>query len=618
MENKSDVITLLKEIQRKILFEIQDYAIILLDKNGVIESWNDGAHRIKGYTEAEIKGKNFSIFYTDEENEQHLPAILLSEATLKGRIQQKGWRMRKGNFRFWADITITAIHDSNSELIGFIKITKDLSVEKENEDKLKELSDRLLLATSASGIGIWDWDLISNTFIWDDQMYQLYGLDKDSFVLNYDSWRNKIHPEDIRAMENSVELALRGINEINQDFRCMLPDKSIRHMRMFAKVHSDENQQTIRIIGTNMDITSYKNADEKFKNLLEATPDPMIIVNNKGIMEFVNSQALSLFGYSKDEMIGAPVEIVLPEESREMHRKHRLDFFRSPITRPMGEGRRLFAVTKYGRKFSAEISLSPIETENGALVSATIRDITKREEMEETVRKVTILESKSKEMEQFAYIASHDLREPLLTIKNYIQLIKDNHAQTLENNLNQYFTIISKAANRMENLISGLLNYSRLSRQKQLVKTDCNRVINEILMDLNMLITSSKARILVNPLPRLNAYPLELKLLFQNLITNAIKFSKKGVPPLVTISAIKINNGWQFQVQDNGIGIEDQYKERIFVMFQKLHTLSEYEGTGIGLANCRKIAEIHGGSIWAESVFGESTSFYFTILTEKL
>jgi PAS domain S-box-containing protein len=618
MENKSNTIKLRDEIPGKILSEVQDYSIILLDRNGTIESWNAGASIIKGYSENEIKGKSFSIFYNKEENENNLPSRLLSEAIENGHVQQKGWQIKKDNSRFWADVTITAIHDSNNEVIGFSKITRDLSAEKLNEDKLKQLSDRLLLATSASEIGIWDWDLLTNTFIWDEQMYKLYDLEKNTFILNYDSWRNRIHPEDIEMIEDLVKLALTGKNEINMDFRCILPDNSIRFMRMLAKVYSDKEKKATRIIGINMNVTSYKKADEKFKNLLEATPDPMIITNNKGIIEFVNSQAQNLFGYKKSEMIGLPVEIVLPEKFKKAHQHHRDLFFKNPSPRPMGKGRKLFAVTKNGRQFSAEISLSPIETENGILVSATIRDITKREEMEEALRKYTILESKSKEMEQFAYIASHDLREPLLTIKNYIHLIMDKYPELFEKNVTEYLTIISRAANRMENLIKGLLDYSRLSRQKQLQKTDCNRIINEIIMDINALITSTNARINVEPLPSLKVYPLELKLLFQNLIVNAIKFRKRGVDPVITISALKIDNGWQFKVQDNGIGIEEQYKEKIFVIFQKLHNTTEYEGTGIGLAHCRKIAEIHGGSIWVESVFGVSATFYFTILTDNL
>lgn len=618
MENKSNAIRALEEIHQKMLFEVQDYAIILLDKNGYIESWNAGACKIKGYTEEEVKGKNFNMFYSSEENENNIPTLLLSEAIAKGHVQKKGWRIKKDNSKFWADVTITAIHNSNGEVIGFSKITKDLSAEKVNEDKLRELSDRLLLATAASEIGIWDWNLLTHTFVWDDQMYKLYELNKETFVLNYESWRSRIHPEDIKMMEDGVEFALTGKNEINLDFRCILPDKSVRYIRMLAKAYSDENMQTVRIIGTNMNITPYKKADEKFKNLLEATPDPMVIVNKTGIIEFVNSQARNLFGYTKAEMIGLPVELILPDKYKKIHEHHRDNFFKHPLTRGMGEGKKLFAVAKNGRQFSAEISLSPIETENGTLVSAAIRDITKREEIEDALRKYTILESKSKEMEQFAYITSHDLREPLLTIKNYIQLINDGPPEAYEKNARHYLAIISKAAHRMENLIGGLLDYSRLSKQKQLSKIDCNRIINEINMDLNALITSSGAKIIVEPLPRLKAYPLELKMLFQNLIINAIKFSKAGVPPVIIISALKINKGWQFQVQDNGIGIEDQHKEKIFIIFQKLDSTTNYEGTGIGLAHCRKIAEIHGGSIWVESVFGVSTTFYFTILTDKL
>lgn len=481
---------------------------------------------------------------------------------------------------------------------------------------LEDLQHRLLLATDASKLGIWDWDLSNNTFIWDDQMYKLYGLNKDTFQVTYETLRNRIYPDDLKKMEKGLESALAGKKEIHLDFRAVLDDKSIKHMRMLAKVQTDEQGKAIRIVGTNMDITSYVKADEKFKNLLEAAPDAMIIVNEKGIIEIVNSEAENLFEYSREELIGSTIELIMPETFRASHVLHRHAFFEHPVRRPMGEGRRLTAQKKSGKIFPVEISLSPIDSENGRLVSAAIRDITKRIETESTLRKYATLESKSKEMEQFAYAASHDLREPLLTIQNYIHLI-DLHKEKFDQQTCNYFDTISKAANKMEKLIIGLLDYSRLSKQKKLLEIDSNQIIHEIIAELNELIVSTGAKITVQPLPTLKAYPLELKLLFQNLISNAIKFRKKDTKPIITISACKVNNGWQFSIHDNGIGIDELHQEKIFALFQRLHNASEYDGTGIGLANCRKIAEIHGGNIWVKSKINEFSNFYFTILTDQ-
>jgi PAS domain S-box-containing protein len=242
-------------------------------------------------------------------------------------------------------------------------------------------------------------------------------------------------------------------------------------------------------------------------------------------------------------------------------------------------------------------------------------DITDRKELENKLRTYSILESKAAEMEQFAYITSHDLREPLLTIINYIKLLNKNYASALNEDAKQYTNFISKSATRMDVLISGLLDYSRLSRPQQFQNdVDCNEILKDVLADLNLLVVSNNAQINVAQLPVLKAYPLELKLLFQNLIDNAIKFRKKEVAPKIQVSSHKIPNGWQFQITDNGIGIEEKNYIKIFAIFQQLHRRESYNGTGIGLAHCKKIVELHHGKIWVQSTFGESSTFYFTIL----
>jgi|GEM_PF-6052748 len=252
---------------------------------------------------------------------------------------------------------------------------------------------------------------------------------------------------------------------------------------------------------------------------------------------------------------------------------------------------------------------------NRNMLRGTVQDITERKIAEETARKFAILESKSKEMEQFAYIASHDLREPLLTIKNYVELFSDEYKEKLDEESAEYLHRITRAAVRMDELMRGLLDYSRLSKIKELQKVDCNDVVNQVVADLNSLISSSHAKITVDYLPVLMAYPLEMKQLFQNLLTNAIKFRKSGVEPEIRISAQKLRGVWTFKISDNGIGIRPVDSEKIFGLFQRLHNRNEYPGSGIGLAYCKKIVELHHGSIWVESTPGAGSSFYFTIIT---
>lgn len=220
---------------------------------------------------------------------------------------------------------------------------------------------------------------------------------------------------------------------------------------------------------------------------------------------------------------------------------------------------------------------------------------------------------KNKDLEQFAYIISHDLQEPLRTINDFIELIGKEFVGDMDEDLKQYLEFIAQAVNRMRVLIRNVLEYSQLGKNNQLVQVNCNTILNDILIDLNSIIKESQAKIEFENLPVIYAFPIELKQLFQNLIVNAIKFRKRDIPAEIIINAKKENSNWLFAVQDNGIGINKKHQKKIFQIFQRLHNRSEYEGTGIGLAFCKKIVELHDGNIWVEAQEGEGSTFYFSI-----
>src|ERR1035437_4479334 len=223
------------------------------------------------------------------------------------------------------------------------------------------------------------------------------------------------------------------------------------------------------------------------------------------------------------------------------------------------------------------------------------------------------LERKNKELEQFAYVASHDLQEPLRTTSSFVELIQKQYKGQLDEKADKYFSFIAQSSDRMKVLIKDLLDYSRIGRKKELEEVDCNIMLNEVLADLGTAINETGAEITTEQLPVVNGYLTEIKQLFQNLIINAIKFRKKTIPPQINISVQKISGYWQFAFKDNGIGIAKENNERIFIIFQRLHTRNEYEGSGIGLSHCKKIVEQHKGRIWVESAPGEGSTFHFTI-----
>jgi PAS domain S-box-containing protein len=356
-------------------------------------------------------------------------------------------------------------------------------------------------------------------------------------------------------------------------------------------------------------------ATDLFRGLLESAPDAVVIVDDQGQIEIINRQTERLFGYTRDELVGRSVDVLLPEPLRQRHADERAGYTRDPHTRPMGAGLELFGRRRDGSEFPVEISLSPMRTNGRLLVVSIIRDISARKQAEEHLRGVAAdLARSNAELEQFAYVASHDLQEPLRMVASYTQLLARRYAGKLDEDADEFIGFAVDGAMRMQELINDLLAYSRAgTRPLQVVSVDTNRVVDQIITDLSLTIADKGAEVTRDDLPVVNADPTQLRQLFQNLIANGLKFQRPGVAPRVHVSSRRESAGWVFGVGDNGIGIEPQYAERIFALFQRLHTRTEYPGTGIGLAICKRIVERHGGRIWFESETGQGTTFWFAL-----
>ncbi len=354
--------------------------------------------------------------------------------------------------------------------------------------------------------------------------------------------------------------------------------------------------------------------NDRLNLIFEALPNALVMGNSEGKIILVNRETEKMFGYKREELLGKELEILLPQRLHAAHPGKMKSFFVNPFSRNFGSNANLYARRKNGEEFPIEIGLTPLKTEDGLVGLASVVDITDRKTSEKIIQEqLRELKIKNQEMEQFNYIASHDLQEPLRTVANYITLLEEDYPNEIEGEISEHLSAMKHATTRMSRLIKNLLDYGLLGRNKSLNLTDVNHTLNDVKADLNSLVKKTNSVIITaTSLPTIFVYETELRQLLQNLINNAIKFRKKDTAPVIYIGHDLKDNVYEFYVKDNGIGIEEKHALTIFNIFQRLNREEEYEGYGVGLANCKKIVEMHGGKIWVESN-GDGSTFKFTI-----
>ena len=416
--------------------------------------------------------------------------------------------------------------------------------------------------------------------------------------------------EDAREQQIGAGIELYGRRKNGSDFPIEI---------MLSPLESDEGTLITAAI---RDISLRKAAERhleqmesKYRGLLEAAPDAMIVVNQAGEIVLVNVQAEKQFGYHRDELLGQKVKNIIPEGFAERQLADSLRSAEVAQAQQIGTGIELSGRRKNETEFPIEIMLSPLQSAEGTLVTAAIRDITTRKKAEqELFQKVEELKRSNEELAQFAYIASHDLQEPLRMVASYTQLLARRYKGKLDADADEFIAFAVDGARRMQRLIQDLLTYSRVgTKGNELLATSSEEALEQALLNLHVAISESGAEVTHDPLPEVIADKRQLMQLFQNIVGNAIKYQSGSAPKVHVAATRKGSSKWVFSVKDNGLGIHSQYLDRIFGMFQRLHQRDEFEGTGIGLAICKKIVERHGGTISVESEPGQGSTFTFAL-----
>jgi PAS domain S-box-containing protein len=498
----------------------------------------------------------------------------------------------------------------------------DISLLKEALTKVEDLTTRLRVATEGSGVGVWDWEVVGDVLLWDDTMYRLYDMERDLFTGAVGAWNRAVHPDDREAVDAQLHKALQGEADFDTRFRIRWKNGSVRHVRAQAVVVRDAAGNPLRMLGTNWDITDQVDAEEKlraseerFRGAVEQSAIGMALVSLEGRWLQVNPALCDMLGYEPDGLSRLSFQDITHPEDLDDDLAHVAALLAGDVTNYQME-KRYFR--RSGAVVCAHLTVSLVRASDGQPVHfvAQIQDVTDRvNAREDLVRAVAELKRSNRDLQQFAYVASHDLQEPLRAVGGCAEILRSRYHGRLDSAADELVQHMVDGARRMQRLIHDLLDYSQTGRRAgDVAEVDLAQALDGALANLGRQLADTGADVRIGHLPTVEGDAGRFTQLLQNLVGNALKY-RGDRRPVIEISAEETVGGrmWEISVRDNGIGIEPQFFAKIFGIFQRLHSRAQYEGTGIGLAICKRIVEAHGGDIWVESEPGTGSVFHFTL-----
>lgn len=471
--------------------------------------------------------------------------------------------------------------------------------------------EQLRLAFDLVRLGGWDWNIEHKQITRIGYHEQLFGLDPGALPSTYEGFLARLHPEDREPVQRAIERCVSSCEDYRQEYRVIWPDGGVHWIEGYGRVQCDETGEPIRMIGVLRDITERKESEKheaRFRAVFEAAQDAILIADDDRRYVVANAAAGTLFGLEPVQLCGRRIDDFIQDvrgaavgDAWQQFQTAGVQRGECRVQRPDG--------TLVEAEYSAKTSFAP------GLHLSILRDVTERKQAEQVLaRQASELRRSNEDLQQFAYVASHDLREPLRSIISFSQLLAKRFSGQFDRQAEEFVEYIISGARRMEELIGSLLMYTSVVNVELSVNSPVplEVTLHSAKMNLQAVIGETRSAITHDRLPAVKADQVQLIQLFQNLISNAIKYRKPEQPAQVHVSAERSGSDWIISVQDNGIGIQREYAERIFGVFKRLHG-KEVPGAGLGLAICKRIVEKHGGRIWVESLAGEGSTFRFSI-----